>query len=130
MRTIIFSFFLLIVFPAFSFEITDTELSNKIIGKWRAEYSEPNKSIGEGTYFSNGTHKGKMRFYETNGTVTQITVNFRWWIKDGQLFSTESLGETEASKKVVSIDTIVSINSEKMLLKTPDGRILIRTRIN
>ena len=129
MRKTLFSVLLFIVYPVFAFECTDSELSNKIIGKWRAEYMKPNKAIGEGTYFSDGTHIGKMRFYEADGTVTKIKVNFRWWIKNGQLFSTESLGKTEASKRVVSIDTIVSINNEKMLLKTPDGRILVRTRI-
>ncbi len=107
--------------------------SKRIIGTWSASYPAKFEGdisyYGEGTYYQNGKMLGWNKIYLGNGEIIENNFDDTWRIENGSLILTPAIRYEKEHLNVVTKDLIESISEKEMILINPQGKRLIRNRV-
>ena len=113
--------------PKKDLERKDETYRSTLIGTWVAHYKNPaSEFYGETTYLKTGKFNA-IGYAKRNNKKRDIIFSGKWDIIDGNLVELlEKSNVLEPGRK--SIDKIISISEEKLVLKNKRGKILTRIR--
>lgn len=131
MNKLLFVFIIFSSFANAAAQLSDKEISQKLIGNWVIHPKEGSSRPSMNAYHADGSIE-YTQYASFNCSETVLYVKGEWFVKDKMLYLTAT--ETSDPSRIYigfkTSDQVMSINAEQMLLQGSNGLLVKRFKQN